>query len=237
MKAFRTNKDMITDPPGRYTHPAMPTPNGEVPSSEFQVPSGNEPVQRASPEPGAQNSELGTRNWPSARNSALPPRPSPPFHIVLLNPEIPNNTGNIGRTAAATGCRLHVIHPIGFDMSEKAVRRAGLDYWHLVDYREHESWEAFLLVENPPPGRLWLYTTKAARPHWDAKFRAGDYLLFGRETRGVDESIQEWTVAHHGDDHRITLPMIDNPAARSLNLATAVCAAVYEGLRQMAIGP
>ncbi|MCZ6734663.1 MAG: tRNA (uridine(34)/cytosine(34)/5-carboxymethylaminomethyluridine(34)-2'-O)-methyltransferase TrmL, partial [Planctomycetota bacterium] len=69
--------------------------------------------------------------------------PQPRFHIVLLNPQIPNNTGNIGRTAAATGCRLHIVHPLGFDMSEKARRRAGLDYWHLVDCCEHQSWEAF----------------------------------------------------------------------------------------------
>ena len=99
----------------------------------------------------------------------------PPFHIVLLNPEIPNNTGNIGRTAAATGCRLHIVRPIGFDMSEKTRRRAGLDYWHLVDCAEHESWESFLA--NQRPGRLWLYTTKADRPHWEADLRAGDYLL------------------------------------------------------------
>jgi tRNA (cytidine/uridine-2'-O-)-methyltransferase len=173
----------------------------------------------------------------------------PLLHIVLLNPEIPNNTGNIGRTAAATGCRLHIIHPIGFDMSEKARRRAGLDYWHLVDCVEHESWEAFLadeaFVSDQPPSRavsrdvlgpekrLWLYTTKAARPHWDASFARGDYLLFGKETAGVPESIHAWVDERFGEDHRITLPMIDNPAARSLNLATAVCAAVYEGLRQI----
>jgi tRNA (cytidine/uridine-2'-O-)-methyltransferase len=159
--------------------------------------------------------------------------PAPRLHIVLLNPEIPNNTGAIGRTAAATACRLHIIHPIGFDMSEKARRRAGLDYWHLVDCVEHESWGAFIAAENPAPGRLWLYTTKSSRPHWEASFRAGDYLLFGRETRGVEEAVQQWVRAHHGDDHRIMLPMIDDPAARSLNLANAVCAAVYEGLRQI----
>jgi tRNA (cytidine/uridine-2'-O-)-methyltransferase len=146
--------------------------------------------------------------------------PAPRFHIVLLNPEIPNNTGAIGRTAAATACRLHIIHPIGFDMSEKARRRAGLDYWHLVDCVEHESWETFVARENPAPGRL---------------FHAGDYLLFGQETRGVDDAVQEWVRAVHGDDHRITLPMIDDPAARSLNLANAVCAAVYEGLRQIGV--
>ncbi len=157
--------------------------------------------------------------------------PQPRLNIVLLNPEIPNNTGNIGRTAAATGCRLHIIHPIAFDMSEKAARRAGLDYWHLVDCREHENWAAFLADEKP--GRCWLYTTKSERPHWKADFRPGDYLLFGRETKGVTPEIHAWVKKTWGDDHRITLPMVDDPRARSLNLATAVCAAVYEGLRQL----
>jgi len=158
--------------------------------------------------------------------------PEPRLQIVLLNPEIPNNTGNIGRTAAATGCRLHVVHPVSFDMSEKARRRAGLDYWDLVDCREHEDWETFLRDEDP--SRLWLYTTRAERPHWEADFRAGDYLLFGRETKGVPETVHDLVRTRWGEDHRITLPMIDDPAARSLNLATAVCAAVYEGLRQLA---
>jgi tRNA (cytidine/uridine-2'-O-)-methyltransferase len=155
-----------------------------------------------------------------------------PFHLVLLNPEIPNNTGNIGRTAAATGCRLHIVRPIGFDMSEKTRRRAGLDYWHLVDCREHESWQAFLAAERPD--RLWLYTTRADRPHWEADLRAGDYLLFGRETKGAPPEIHEWVEREYGADHRLTLPMVADPRARSLNLATAVCAAVYEGLRQIA---
>ncbi len=154
----------------------------------------------------------------------------PRFHIVLLNPQIPNNTGNIGRTAAATGCRLHVIHPLGFDMSEKARRRAGLDYWHLVDCREHADWDAFLAAERP--GRLWLYTTKTPRPHWQADMERGDYLLFGTETTGVPEAVHEWVEQTHGSDHRLSLPM--DPDARSLNLATVVCAAVYEGLRQLA---
>ena len=154
-----------------------------------------------------------------------------PLHIVLLNPLIPNNTGNIGRTAAATGCRLHVIHPVGFDMSEKARRRAGLDYWHLVDCHEHESWDAFVAKEDPQ--RLWLYTTRSDRPHWKATFQRDDYLLFGAETTGVPLHVHEWVVQRYGDDHRITLPMIDDPAARSLNLATAVCAGVYEAMRQL----
>ena len=159
--------------------------------------------------------------------------PDPPFHIVLLSPEIPNNTGNIGRTAAATGCRLHIIHPIAFDMSEKAVRRAGLDYWHLVDCREHDSWESFLKTQNPT--RVWLFTTKTDRPHWEASFQRGDYLLFGSETKGVSREIHDWVRQTQGEAHRITLPMIDDPRARSLNLATAVCAGVYEGLRQIAL--
>lgn len=159
--------------------------------------------------------------------------PAPRFNIVLLNPEIPNNTGAIGRTCAATACRLHIVHPISFDMDEKALRRAGLDYWHLVDCVEHESWEAFLAREKPSAGRAWLYTTKSNRPHWQATFHEGDYLLFGRETSGVPPHVHDWIRSTHGEDHRITLPMIDDPAARSLNLANAVCAAVYEGLRQI----
>lgn len=158
--------------------------------------------------------------------------PDPTFNIVLLNPEIPNNTGNIGRTAAATACRLHIIHPIGFDMSEKALRRAGLDYWRFVDCREHASWRTFLNAEQP--ARVWLYTTKTARPHWDATFQRGDYLLFGKETRGVSEEVHDEVARTWGAEARVTLPMVDDPAARSLNLATAVCAAVYEGLRQLA---
>jgi tRNA (cytidine/uridine-2'-O-)-methyltransferase len=148
----------------------------------------------------------------------------PLFHIVLLSPQIPNNTGNIGRTAMATGCRLHIIHPIAFDMDEKAVRRAGLDYWHALDVREHDSWEAFLETETPES--MWLLTTKTKRPIWDATFSKGDYLLFGSEQHGVPDEVHAWV----GKDARVTLPMVDD--ARSLNLATAVCAAVYEGFRQ-----
>lgn len=158
-----------------------------------------------------------------------PPRP-PRFHVVLYQPQIPNNTGNIGRTCMATGCRLHIVHPIGFQMDEKARRRAGLDYWDLVDCVEHASWEAFLATERPP--RLWLYTTKSERPHWEAHFAAGDYLLFGQENGGVPQDVHDWVAAHHGVDHQLTLPMLPDPRARSLNLATAVACGIYEGLRQ-----
>lgn len=159
----------------------------------------------------------------------------PTFHIVLVNPLIPNNTGNIGRTAAATGCRLHLVHPLGFQMTEKARRRAGLDYWDLVDCREHDDWNSFL--EHELPSGLWLFTTRAARPLWEAEFRRGDYLLFGNEVNGLPDAIHEWVIAHHGEDHRLTLPMVSHPRIRSLNLATVVCAAVFEGLRQIAHRP
>jgi tRNA (cytidine/uridine-2'-O-)-methyltransferase len=164
--------------------------------------------------------------------SRLPVLAEPRFNIVLINPLIPGNTGSIGRTAAATGCRLHVIHPIGFDMGESARRRAGLDYWHLVDCVEHENWDAFVAAEDlaSPAARVWLYTTAASTPHWDTTLRAGDYLLFGRETTGAPAAVRAWA----GEERSLTLPMIDDPAARSLNLGNAVCAAVYDGLRQLA---
>ena len=158
------------------------------------------------------------------------PLRTPRFHVVLFQPQIPNNTGNIGRTCMATGCRLHIVHPISFQMDEKARRRAGLDYWDLVDCVEHASWEAFLATERPP--RLWLYTTKSERPHWEANFATGDYLLFGQENGGVPQDVHDWVATHHGTDHQLTLPMLPDPRARSLNLATAVACGIYEGLRQ-----
>jgi len=149
----------------------------------------------------------------------------PLLNIVLICPQIPNNTGNIGRTAMATGCRLHLVHPIAFDLDEKAVRRAGLDYWHLLDVKEHASWEAFL--ENEKPKNAWLFTTKTEKPLWEARFSKGDYFLFGSEQHGVPNEIHDWV----GEQASLTLPMVND--ARSLNLATAVCAAVYEGFRQL----
>lgn len=157
--------------------------------------------------------------------------PAPLLQIVLFQPLIPNNTGNIGRTCAATACRLHLIHPLAFEMSEKARRRAGLDYWHLVDCREHASWDAFVERENP--NRLFLYTTAATRPHWSAELRRGDYLLFGQENGGVPEALHAWVTSRFGEDHRIGLPMRPIDGARSLNLATAVACAIYEGMRQL----
>ncbi len=161
-----------------------------------------------------------------ALSSLLPPLPPPLLHIILHQPEIPNNTGNIGRTCIATGCALHLIKPLGFDTSEKACRRAGLDYWPRLQPTEHESWPAYLAAASPAPRRLWLFTTKSARPLWDADFRPGDHLLFGKETAGLPDHLLE-----QHPSQLLTLPMV--PGERSLNLATAVCAAIYEGLHQM----
>ena len=144
----------------------------------------------ARPGPGAlKASDTGVSALAAGR---MPVSPEPRFQIVLLHPEIPNNTGAIGRTAAATGCRLHIVHPIGFDMGERARRRAGLDYWHLVDCVEHESWDAFVDSEGltPADARIWLYSTRAGRPHWEASFAEGDYLFFGCETTGPPEAVQ-----------------------------------------------
>lgn len=148
----------------------------------------------------------------------------PLFNVVLYRPEIPNNTGNIGRTCVATSCRLHLIHPLGFDTDEKACRRAGLDYWPRLDLREHSSWEKYLDgQESPAP---WLLTTKADRSLFDARFERGDHFVFGSETAGLPPDILD-----RFPERRIGLPMTADE--RSLNVATAVCAVVYEGVRQL----
>ncbi len=113
--------------------------------------------------------------------------PTPFFNIVLHEPEIPNNTGNIGRTCIATGCVLTLIKPLGFSTSVKALRRAGLDYWPRLAPVERESWAEYLALDRPR--RMWVFTTKTARPHWDAKFAPGDHLVFGKETRGLPEEL------------------------------------------------
>ena len=145
------------------------------------------------------------------------------FHVGLVQPEIPQNTGNIGRTCAARGWALHLVRPLGFEISDKYLRRAGLDYWHLVNVEVHESLEAFLAQY--PAARLHLFTTKAKRTYTQAQYRAGDFLVFGRETRGLDE---EFLVQH--PEACVRIPMREE--ARSLNLSNSVAIAVYEGLRQ-----
>lgn len=150
---------------------------------------------------------------------------NPLLHIVLHEPEIPNNTGNIGRTCIATGCRLHLIEPLGFDTSEKACRRAGLDYWPRLNPAHHASWDAFRHAQ--PALRTWFFSTKAATTAHHAAFQPGDALVFGKETRGLPDHLLR---AH--PDSLVSLPMI--AGERSLNLATAVCAAIYLAIDQFA---
>ena len=145
------------------------------------------------------------------------------LNIVLVEPEIPQNCGNIARTCAATGCRLHLIRPLGFDISEKAVRRAGLDYWHLVDVRVYDNLEDFF--QKNDVRQLWCLSTKAPRRYTEADFTEDCYLLFGKETKGLPEDFLE---AHREECVRI--PM--RTEARSLNLSNAVAITVFEALRQ-----
>lgn len=155
--------------------------------------------------------------------------PEPALNLVLFQPKIPNNTGNIGRTAVATGSRLHLIHPLGFSLDEKALRRAGLDYWAHLDLCEHASFAEYL--RSAAPERLWLFTTGSGQSFRTAQFGRGDHLLFGPEDSGVPESIQMEVAERYGPEHLLRIPMVDLPAARSLNLATAVAIGAYEALR------
>ncbi|MCI8421968.1 MAG: tRNA (cytidine(34)-2'-O)-methyltransferase [Lawsonibacter sp.] len=144
-------------------------------------------------------------------------------HIVLVEPEIPQNCGNIARTCAATRSRLHLIRPLGFDISDKAVRRAGLDYWPMVDLRVYDSLEHFFSVCPAPD--LWLSTTKAPRDYTQARFRDGCFLFFGKETAGLPQALRQ---AY--SQRCIRIPM--RPDARSLNLANSVAILTYEALKQ-----
>lgn len=146
------------------------------------------------------------------------------LNIVLLEPEIPANTGNIARTCAATGSVLHLIKPLGFDISDKAVKRAGLDYWPLVDVRVYESWEDFLAKTGA--AAFWLFSTKAPRSYAQAAFGPDDYLVFGKETRGLPEPL----LARHAE-RCLRIPI--RAEARSLNLSNSVAVAVFEALRQL----
>lgn len=147
------------------------------------------------------------------------------FHIVLVHPEIPQNTGSIGRLCVSTDTRLHLVHPLGFDTSEAAVRRAGLDYWERLAPEHHESWEAFRAAYPDMP--LWLFTTKGERRHTDVAWREGDGLVLGRETKGLEPEI----LAELPDRH-LRIPM-RGTFHRSLNLAQAAAVGLYEALRQV----
>lgn len=148
------------------------------------------------------------------------------FHIVLFQPEIPPNTGNIIRLAANTGCSLHLIEPLGFSMEDRQMRRAGLDYHEYAYVQRYVNWEAFLEAENPPMARLFALTTKAQQSVYDVAYQAGDYLLFGCETAGLPQTIHKQCL----HQNRLRLPMCAQQ--RSLNLANTVTAVVYEAWRQ-----
>lgn len=146
------------------------------------------------------------------------------LNIVLVEPEIPQNTGNIARTCAATRSRLHLVKPLGFDISERSVKRAGLDYWHMVDLQVYESLDDFFARTHAQD--LWLATTKAPRVYTEAVFREDCWLFFGKETAGLP---QEFRALYH--DRCIRIPMRQD--ARSLNLANSVAIVTYEALRQL----
>jgi tRNA (cytidine/uridine-2'-O-)-methyltransferase len=147
------------------------------------------------------------------------------FNIVLVEPEIPPNTGNIGRLCLAAGAHLHLVRPLGFSLDDRQLRRAGLDYWHDVPLT---LWDSFAELQSAQPRgtRFWYLTTKATRAYWTAKFQPGDFLVFGRETKGLPESL----LAQHPGE-LLTIPM-RAASTRSLNLATAVGIVLFEAVRQ-----
>ena len=148
------------------------------------------------------------------------------FHIVLVTPEIPPNTGNVIRLAANTGCTLHLVEPLGFSMDDKHMRRAGLDYHEYAEVRKHASWQALLASEQPAADRLFALSTRGTRPVHDVAFQAGDWLVFGSETSGLPAALLDAIAA----PQRLRLPM--RPGQRSLNLSNAVAVAVFEAWRQ-----
>jgi tRNA (cytidine/uridine-2'-O-)-methyltransferase len=148
------------------------------------------------------------------------------FRIVLVHPEIPPNTGNIIRLAANTGCELHLIEPLGFDMDDRLLRRAGLDYHEYAPVRRHADWSAFLQAEHPETLQLYGFTTQGARSFGEVAWRPGDWLVFGCETRGLPDAVRD-TLA---PAQRVRLPM--RAGQRSLNLSNAVAVAVFEAWRQ-----
>jgi tRNA (cytidine/uridine-2'-O-)-methyltransferase len=145
------------------------------------------------------------------------------FNVVLVEPEIPPNTGNVGRLCLATKSTLHLVKPLGFSLDDRQLKRAGLDYWEDVDVKTWDSLDALIKTEQSGE-RCFFMTTKTTRPYWDVGFRPGDFLVFGRETKGLPESV----LATH-ESQCITIPMA---GTRSLNLATAVAIVLFEAVRQ-----
>ncbi len=148
------------------------------------------------------------------------------FHIVLVEPEIPPNTGNVIRLAANTGCTLHLIEPLGFSMEDRLMRRAGLDYHEYTQVKRHAGWTVFLRDEQPDPGRMFAMTSHGSSPLHSNVFQPGDWLVFGSETRGLPLALRE----SFAPAQRLRLPML--PGQRSLNLSNAVAVSVFEAWRQ-----
>ena len=152
------------------------------------------------------------------------------FHIVLVAPEIPPNTGNVIRLAANTGCTLHLVEPLGFSMDDKHMRRAGLDYHEYAELRRHADWAALLAAEQPDPQRMFAMTTRGTRLVHEVAFQAGDWLVFGSETSGLPPALRE----SFAPAQRLKLPMV--AGQRSLNLSNAVAVSVFEAWRQCGFG-
>lgn len=149
------------------------------------------------------------------------------FHIVLVNPEIPPNTGNVIRLAANTGCHLHLVEPLGFSMEDRLLQRAGLDYHEYANVQRHASWEALMRDAAPPPGRMFAMTTRGSQPFADVAWQPGDWMVFGCETSGLPPAIRDGFPGAQ----RIRLPMREGQ--RSLNLSNAVAVTVFEAWRQI----
>lgn len=147
------------------------------------------------------------------------------IHVVLVEPEIPPNTGNVARLCLATGSKLHLVGPLGFSLDEKSLKRAGMDYWKECEVRVWTSWDEFFKSAGEGT-RFWYFSTKSKRVLWDAHFQDGDYLVFGRESKGLPESLLDANTRQC-----LRIPM--KTGARSLNLATSVGIGVFEALRQM----
>lgn len=145
------------------------------------------------------------------------------MNIILHEPEIPANTGNIGRTCAATGSKLHLIRPLGFFLDDRSIKRAGMDYWHELDISYYDDFDDFLIANNNP--RIYMATTKAKKVYSEVRFELSDYIMFGKESAGIPEEI-----LLNYPDTSIRIPMLQNQ--RSLNLANSVSIIVYEALRQ-----
>ena len=147
------------------------------------------------------------------------------LNVVLVEPEIPQNAGNIARTCAVTGSKLHLVRPFGFEVSDKYLKRAGLDYWHLVEIYYYDSIEE-VMDKFYNGNNFWFFSTKSKHVHSDVKYKDGDFLVFGKETKGLPEDLLK---AHY--DECVRLPMMNE--TRSLNLSNSVCVGVYEALRQL----